>query len=195
MKMSQEDAKRYIKKQIADYIVTEFGVQDIKKPFRCLNPAHEDRHPSMSLDKEHNRVKCFSSSCGASYDILDLIALAHNIPPNDSRSIFQKAYEIFNLDVEGYSRDTDHQPVKEKNTDPNIERYLSECHSRVHETDYFQQRGLSEEVINKYRLGYDPHFTKNTGAKYGMRSLYRQETVILHGTQTPMPQRVTGIES
>lgn len=165
MRMSQEDAKRYVKEQIADYIVTEFGVQDIKKPFRCLNPAHEDRHPSMSLDREHNRVKCFSSSCGVSYDTLDLVALAHNIPPNDSRAIFQKAYEIFNLDVEGYSRDTDHQPVKEKNPDPDIESYLSECHSRVHETDYFQQRGLSEEVINRYRLGYDPHFTKNTGGK------------------------------
>ena len=43
------------------------------KPFTCLNPEHEDKTPSMSYDRKHNRVKCFG--CGATWDLYDLIAV------------------------------------------------------------------------------------------------------------------------
>ena len=46
---------------------------DTRKPFRCLSPAHEDIHPSMSYDEARDRVHCFS--CGVTYDIIDVAAM------------------------------------------------------------------------------------------------------------------------
>ena len=43
---------------------------DTNKAFRCLNPKHEDRHPSMRYDAKRHKVHCFS--CGADYDIYDV---------------------------------------------------------------------------------------------------------------------------
>lgn len=38
---------------------------------RCINPSHDDRHPSMSLDTRRNRFKCFA--CGNSGSPVDLV--------------------------------------------------------------------------------------------------------------------------
>ena len=37
---------------------------------RCINPSHDDKNPSMSINKPANKVKCFS--CGASMDGIDV---------------------------------------------------------------------------------------------------------------------------
>ena len=44
-----------------------------RKRFRCLNPAHLDRNPSMGYDPKRHKVHCFA--CGADYDLFDLLAI------------------------------------------------------------------------------------------------------------------------
>ncbi len=63
-----EKLKPYLK----DYLRDMHGLteNDLKKPFRCLNPNHEDKHPSMAFNKEKNFVYCFS--CHKQYDIVSL---------------------------------------------------------------------------------------------------------------------------
>ena len=85
----------YIKSQLESYL-RQKNI-DTSRNFRCLNPNHEDKNPSMSLDRTSRsglHCKCFS--CGAYYDIFDLIALDYGII--DKSEVFKKAYEIFNLD-------------------------------------------------------------------------------------------------
>lgn len=43
----------------------------LHKPFACLNPAHQDAHPSMGYNEKNQTVHCFA--CGATYDIFDLV--------------------------------------------------------------------------------------------------------------------------
>ena len=61
---------------LGDYLTSKHG-KNINKPFTCLNPEHEDRHPSMSYSSKYNICKCFA--CGASYDIFDLIGLDYGV--------------------------------------------------------------------------------------------------------------------
>ena len=85
----------YIKSQLESYL-RQKNI-DTSRNFRCLNPNHEDKNPSMSIDRTSRsglHCKCFS--CGAYYDIFDLIALDYGII--DKSEVFKKAYEIFNLD-------------------------------------------------------------------------------------------------
>ena len=166
MKLSRDDARRHIKDQMPEYLASQFGVKDLRKPFRCLSPDHSDNAPSMQYNRKNNTVHCFS--CGATYDTLELIAIAHNISKDDHAGKFRKAYEIFNLEVEGVRSkpQTRINPLLEvKELDPVVEAYVSECHARVTQTDYFKQRGLSEDIISQYRLGYDPCFTEGTGGR------------------------------
>lgn len=41
---------------------------------------------------------------------------------------------------------------------PDYSEYYAQCHARVTSTNYFLDRGLTPEVIEKFKLGYDPYF-------------------------------------
>ena len=69
--MNRDEAKATMKDMLADYLGRK-GI-NTRKPFKCLNPLHNDTHPSMSFDRKRNRVHCFS--CGATYDIFDRVRL------------------------------------------------------------------------------------------------------------------------
>ena len=49
----------------------------LHKPFACLNPAHQDAHPSMGYNEKNQTVHCFA--CGATYDIFDLVGQEENL--------------------------------------------------------------------------------------------------------------------
>lgn len=96
--MDREQGKMYVKSQLESYLKGK-GI-DTRRPFRCLNPEHTDRNPSMSLDRNSSsgpHCKCFS--CGAYYDTFDLIAIEYGL--TDEQEIFSKGYELFGLQIDG----------------------------------------------------------------------------------------------
>lgn len=180
--MNREQAKEYVKQGLESYLSNK-GI-DTRKPFKCLNPAHTDKKPSMSLDRTSSsglHCKCFS--CGAYYDTFDLIAIDYGL--TDDETIFTKGYELFNLDIErGYNKPTAKKDFGEPReyqkqakikhnaqyTNTNIEEYKEgkykpdftavietahkELLSNTAALTYLQSRGLSKETIEAYKLGY-----------------------------------------
>lgn len=70
--MSNTESVERIKRMLPQYL--DMIGASTKKPFRCLNPEHDDKNPSMSFDaKDGQHIKCFS--CNVYWDIFDLIAL------------------------------------------------------------------------------------------------------------------------
>lgn len=175
--MNREQAREYIKDQLESYLSSK-GV-NTRKPFICLNPDHADSNPSMSYDQKRKKAHCFS--CGADYDTLDIIGIDYGL--TDNKEIFNKAFELFRLDVQNdYKKTTaaedfggHNQPKNEQYTHSSIHAsvytqsaedytaYFKASHSRIKETDYPQQRGLSEDTINRFMLGYEPNYNKGTG--------------------------------
>lgn len=95
--MNLNQANEYIKEQLEYYLHLK-GI-DTNNKFRCLNPNHEDNHPSMSIDKTSRsgpHCKCFA--CDAYYDTFDLIGIDFGL--TDNREIFQQAYDFFSLQVD-----------------------------------------------------------------------------------------------
>ena len=158
MTLSKDEARQYIKGQLLDFLSAEFGIK-IKgnEKIHCLNPAHADNDASMSHDKRRNKLHCFS--CGADYDTLDLIGIAHNL--TDPAETFKKAYEIYGIETDSaYRKDFAPQKAKPVNApDPATQDYINECHKRVNQTDYFTKRALTPEIIDRFKLGYDPTFS------------------------------------
>lgn len=164
--MDREQARRYIREHM-DWYLSQKGI-DIQKPFRCLNPEHEDRHPSMRYDPRRHKAHCFS--CGADYDTLDLIAIDFHL--TGGRDIFARAYEIFRL----RGGEGQRVPIPKASSLPPVQAgaaaaqtdlrgYLDACAARIGETDYPRQRGLSAGIVRRFRLGYDPAFCTATGGK------------------------------
>lgn len=100
----------------------------ISKPFHCLNPAHDDHHPSMSYDKNRNRVKCFS--CQADYDLFGLIKAEYNI--TDDKNVYDKMREL--KLIEGNTP----QSKKERN--------------------YLESRGISKATQERFHISYKNGF-------------------------------------
>ena len=167
--MNREQAKETAKGMIETYL-KQRGI-DTSKKFICLNPNHDDKDPSMSFDRQHNRVRCFA--CNKSYDIFDLIGMEYGL--TDSKAIFDKTYEVLHLNIDNAplrSKPTDGQkqaktgqytatqPHTDVYTHKAEERdytgYYEECKSRISDTDY--HRGLSLETLERHYIGFDPHF-------------------------------------
>ena len=137
--------------------------------------------------KRGKRYKCFV--CGLSEDVIGLWKL--HTGQTDDKEAFKSLYEYYGLQVdtkptaqedfrtaqESFRESTKSKPKmndtqKSIHTDaytqsdtPNNMEYYRECQKHITETDYPQKRGLSSEVVAKYMLGYDAHYSKGTGGR------------------------------
>lgn len=130
-----------------DYLEKYHNVTSPKRFFHCLNPNHIDNNPSMMFTDKYNICKCFS--CGASYDIYDLIGLDYDL--HSFKEQLEKVQELYL----GYV------PVKKeakKDIDNKIydyTNYYNKCFKNRYKTTYLEQRGITRELIDKYKIGYD----------------------------------------
>ncbi len=152
--MNREQAKDIVKGYLGDYLSSK-GI-NTRKPFNCLNPEHPDRHPSMSYDSSRQRCKCFS--CGASYDIFDLIGIDYGL--TEAKDIFNKAYELYGLTIDSPQQDQGKPAPAQKKEEDFMDYYQKTQEARKDPAaqDYLRQRGISEAVAAKYRLGYDANY-------------------------------------
>jgi replicative DNA helicase len=148
--MDKQQAKDYIKGELGNYL-TSTG-RDIRKPFICINPAHQDKSPSMGYDRKRNKAHCFS--CGADYDTIDVIGIDYGI--TDLGEKFKKAYEYFNIgwgpETTEHTHNSIHKDTPEQETD--YTAFFEEAHRNITKTDYPQRRGIGEAIINRFNLGY-----------------------------------------
>lgn len=152
--MAREYAKENIKAELERHLNNR-GI-DTSRPFTCLNPAHNDNHPSMRYDSKRRKAHCFA--CGADYDTFDVIGAEYDL--TDHKAIFEKAYALFSVNPDGLRKDSagaNRAEAKEHT------QYYQTCRDRIHETDYPRLRGLSEEVVGRFMLGYDPNYAYGTG--------------------------------
>ena len=104
--MNPEEAKESAKSHLSDYLNAK-GI-NTSTNFSCLNPAHEDKHPSMSFDQRRNRCHCFS--CGVDYDIFDVIGLETGL---SGKELFEHTYKMFgiNVDYQNYTSGTSSKSI------------------------------------------------------------------------------------
>ena len=133
---------------LADYLHLR-GINPAKR-FRCLNPEHTDRNPSMGFDQRRQKVHCFA--CGADYDLFDLLMIDEGLAsPGDALA---RAKELF-----GHAEPTvKAAKAAPQQGSPAVESatYLTDCARHRAETDYFARRGIGEETAERFALGYDP---------------------------------------
>ena len=165
--MNPEEAKEYAKTNLEAYLNAK-GI-NTSSNFSCLNPAHEDKHPSMSFDSRRNRCHCFS--CGVDYDIFDVVAIDTGL---SGKELFNHVYSLYNISVD-YENSKNQTSLKfipqpesaamavtkidinkksQNENRENLMEFFEKCHAAVEKTDYWKKRGLSKATVDAYNLGY-----------------------------------------
>lgn len=107
----------------------------LHKPFACLNPAHQDAHPSMGYNEKNQTVHCFA--CGATYDIFDLVGQEENLAdfPSKMKAVNRRygGGEVIRVTA----KPAQAFPYKEREGRPD---------------PYFTGRGLSDETVRRFGL-------------------------------------------
>lgn len=134
------------KKYLPDYLLQYHNVTNLKKFFRCLNPEHPDNHPSMMYTNKYEICKCFS--CGAHYDIFDLVGMDFNI--SNFRDKIKKVEELYKGYVPEYK---EYKPKEQVQID--YTNYFNMCEKNINKSSYLEERGINKTLIEKYHIGYD----------------------------------------
>ena len=170
----REQAKAEVNWNLENYLSSR-GI-NTRVNFKCLNPDHQDSNPSMGYDRGQNKVHCFG--CQANYDLIDLVMIDYNL---EFPQALDKACELYGIAITPLTSNGNRStPVKARQI---IERakeiqekiqpkqqeveYIKKAHARAADTDYFQQRGISQPTIDRFKLGYEPTFkTKDSAGNY-----------------------------
>ena len=135
------------KPYLRDYLERFHNVTNPRRFFNCLNPEHIDNNPSMMFTDKYNICKCFS--CGASYDIFDLVGIDYNL--DNFRDKIDKVHELYL----GYTPRYNDNIKEDKNISYDYTNYYNKCINSINKSDYLINRGITKDLIKKYNIGYD----------------------------------------
>jgi len=174
--MDYREAREQLKPRLRDYVESITGKSKGGMyicPI-CGSGTGEKHTGAFSIDsKDPTRWHCFK--CGEGGDIFDLIGKVEHM--DEPRAQLERACDIFRMSLDGRGKVAQNQDKNERYTDMNIHTdtrthtdkdyisYYKECQKHLRETGYYTLRGIAEEVTSRLMLGYDSHFTRNTGGK------------------------------
>ena len=138
-------------------IVKQLGlniVGETSHDFLCLCPFHGNRHtPSFSVSHQKGLYLCFNPSCGVSGTIIELVK---NM---SKRNEFEALRFIMSAQKESVANFEDElsEVLEDKpDFDEFSQETLDKLHLQINERSrsYFNNRGINDESINHFRLGY-----------------------------------------
>lgn len=130
------------------------------KNIACISGTHTDKNPSMSHNKQKHYLKCFA--CDAHYDIFSACELLENLPQGQGINRIKELY--------GYGQRSDNMPTNSQPTQPpkpipasqpipqqpvtDFREFIEKAHANLSSNQYHRIRGISDEVANRFKLGY-----------------------------------------
>src|SRR5438270_839511 len=142
---------------IGDYVhLKKAGAQN----FTGLCPFHKEKSPSFSVHATKQFYHCFG--CGASGDVFSFVQKLENISfPEAVRAVAQKLGVA--MPKQTFSTEAEAKDARTRTALLEIHEracaFFQECLRRPeggHAREYLAGRGLSEEMIRQFRLGFAP---------------------------------------
>lgn len=166
--MNRQEATEAIKERLTEYVetLTDHSAKGNRKAYVCpLCGSGKGRNKTgaFTITKDGLSWKCFA--CDRGGDTLDLIGYVEDI--TDYSSKLKRAGELFNLDIDieapveyqkqdkiGQNTHTNTSMHIDKGTKTNYHYFYEEASKHIKETDYPTKRGLSEEILDRFNIGY-----------------------------------------
>lgn len=159
-KIKYDKVKNELKFKLPDYL-SELGI-NADKPFNCENPSHDDKNPSMVLNKKNGSTSVHCFGCGVSWDIFDLYAVeTEQGTVNGDGTVTYDFKKIMNELAKKYGINLpDYKPSQEDLLDQKVDEMaqytIKVAQAHLDETVYLKKRGISMELAKRFHLGYVP---------------------------------------
>lgn len=124
--------------------------------FLCLCPFHSNRNtPSFSVSKESGKFICFNPACGETGTVNDLVKrVLHKNDFEAIRYIANKETESLNNFDEVLEDILSEKPQFEEFSQETLDKLYNELGNSNAARDYLKSRGINEESIHYFKLGY-----------------------------------------
>lgn len=152
--MTVEQAKEYIRTHATDYLQADKKGTGYVCPI-CKSGTGEHGTGITTQDGIH--FTCFAQKgkdCPKNSDIIDIIGKQNNIDDNDFMAKLRQACKLFNITLE---EDKPHKEAKQVQEQQKIDytEYFKQCSKDVNKTNYWAIRGINNNTIERFNLGYD----------------------------------------
>ena len=157
--MIDESIKENLRAMLPTYVqsITEPDRRAGHNMYKC--PLCKSGHGSgrnsngaFSITKDGKSWKCFS--CNQGGDIFELIGLYEGLP--EFKDQLERAATLYGVDTQpARTRQKKERKKREEKPAMNYKEYIAACHAAASKTDYFKQRGFTDEIIERFNLGYD----------------------------------------
>jgi len=120
-------------------------------------PFHNEKTPSFSVNEDKGFYHCFG--CGEHGDIISFTMKSENI---DFKDAIQELADMAGIKMPSFKQKTKQQIEAEENyikiTDNACKIYQDLLYQDIgrHALEYIKNRGFTDEMIKKYRIGYAP---------------------------------------
>ena len=151
------------KLSIVDVVASKVKLVRKGREYQACCPFHNEKTPSFTVNEAKGFYHCFG--CGAHGDIIKFEMEANNLPFMDA---VKKLADKAGLQMPVLNREQHEEHEKKKTLYDIMElacQYYEKClhlPEGAKGMDYFHRRGLSDDTIHKFRLGYAP---SNNGLK------------------------------
>lgn len=169
------------KADIVDVISRYISISRKGKGFYAVCPFHDDHDPSMSISQDKQIFKCFV--CEAGGNVFSFVQKYENI------SFIEAVYKV--AEYTGIHLDQQ-LLIPERKIDPHIAAIYKACEDMIEYTHYqlqtpdaqsvkayLYQRGLSDEIIERFAIGYNP--LNNAVYKFLHAKKHEDEAVLAAG--------------
>jgi DNA primase len=145
---------------MVELVGTRTDLRRVGTRFTGLCPFHEERTPSFSVNAEHKLYHCFG--CGASGDAIRFMQEAEGL---DFKQAVESLAERYNVELKREQEDPAAERRRERRerllkllerAATYYARYLWESGEADKARAYLAERGLEEEVLREFRVGYSP---------------------------------------
>ena len=160
MALLSEQDKQELKRKLPDYLKMR-GIEIKGKNILCINPAHDETNPSMSYQATDHYLNCFG--CGESYDIFRACEALEGLPQGQGINRIKQIYGYTDQSqpATNYTKNAvNTEPFfkkpkqEEKKPVKNYADFVLKAHESLCMHDYHAERGISEEVAARFKLGY-----------------------------------------
>ncbi|HXB16319.1 MAG TPA: DNA primase [Solirubrobacteraceae bacterium] len=128
--------------------------------YEGLCPFHDERTPSFGIDPAQKVYYCFG--CQASGDVFTFVQETEGV---DFRGALELLAERYGIELQREQEDpgeAERRQARERLLEllsraaDYYQRYLWESEEAAHAREYLSERGLGEEILREFRVGYSP---------------------------------------
>ncbi len=171
---------------IQDLISEYITVKKSGRGYVALCPFHDDHHPSLQIHSQKGIFKCFS--CGTGGDLITFYAL---INKKKWSEVIPELAIKYGLKIEYGEESKTEIQIKSQLYDLNktvLEYFKANLYhsSNIESLSYLKtKRKISEEIINKYQLGFAIKSWDSVYNYLTKEKQYNQELIIASGLFVP----------